>query len=78
MKQGTRALRILGQRVRYYRRQLGWSQEEFALEVDLARSYIGGVERGERNLSFINLAKIAGTLKITIAELCQDVPTIKV
>lgn len=77
MKQGTRALRILGQRIRYHRRQLGWSQEEFALEVDLARSYIGGVERGERNLSFINLAKIAGTLKITIAELCQDVPTIK-
>ena len=77
MDQGKRALRRLGHRIRDLRLERGWSQEEFALEVDLARSYMGGVERGERNISFINLARIAGALDVTIAALCDGVPALR-
>jgi transcriptional regulator with XRE-family HTH domain len=73
---GKLALRKLGKRIRELRRQKGWSQEQFALEVELARSYIGDVERGQRNISIVNVAKIAGCLDVTISELCQGVPSI--
>ena len=77
MDPGKRALRRLGHRIRALRLERGWSQEEFALEVDLARSYMGGVERGERNISFINLARIAGALDVTLATLCDGVPALR-
>ena len=73
---GKKALRKLGNRIRDLRRERGWTQEEFALEVSLARSYIGGVERGERNLSFINVARIAGALDVSISDLCEGVPPV--
>lgn len=76
MDAGKKALRKLGNRIRELRRERGWSQEEFAFEVALARSYVGGVERGERNLSFINVAKIAGALGVSVAELCEGVPSV--
>jgi transcriptional regulator with XRE-family HTH domain len=71
-----KSLRKLGNRIRTLRKARGWSQEEFAFQANIARSYIGGVERGERNLSFINIARIAGALDISIAVLCQSVPSI--
>lgn len=52
------------------------SQEQFAFDVGLARSYIGGVERGERNISFVNLARIVGFLDVTWQELLDGVPPI--
>ncbi len=62
-------LKSLGNRVRSLREKAGYSQEGFALELNLDRTYIGGVERGERNVSAINLKKIAEGLKIPLGKL---------
>ena len=67
-------LRILGDRIRAARKELGWSQEDFAGECDIDRSYIGGVERGERNLSFLTLCQIAKTLGSDVGTLTFDLP----
>ena len=61
--------KIFGARVRALRTEKGWSQEGFAFECGLHRTYIGAVERGERNVSLENIKKIADTFKIDIAEL---------
>jgi transcriptional regulator with XRE-family HTH domain len=58
-----------GQRVRALRQQKKLSQEELALACQLDRTYIGGVERGERNLGLINIHKIADALEVPIKEL---------
>jgi len=58
-----------GERVRELRNQKGLSQESLALACDLDRSYIGGVERGERNISLINIYKIAEALGVKAKEL---------
>jgi transcriptional regulator with XRE-family HTH domain len=70
---GTRSLKKLGKRIALLRKEQGYSQESFAYEVDLARSYMSGVERGVRNLSFKTIARIAKTLGISISELCEGV-----
>ena len=49
------------------------SQEAFADMCGLDRTYIGGVERGERNLSLINIEKIARTFEVSLAELFRGV-----
>jgi len=49
------------------------SQEEFADMCGLDRTYIGGVERGERNLSLVNIEKIAKTFAISLGELFERV-----
>jgi len=58
-----------GHRLRELRRIRGWSQEEFALRVGLDRSYVGGVERGERNVSLENICLLAAALEISPSEL---------
>jgi len=58
-----------GQRVRTLRHKKGLSQEALALACDLDRSYIGGVERGERNVSLVNIHKIAAALGVSVREL---------
>jgi transcriptional regulator with XRE-family HTH domain len=62
-----------GRAVRHRRNKLGVSQEAFADMCGLDRTYIGGIERGERNVALINIEKIAKTLKLTIAELFRGV-----
>lgn len=57
-----------GKKVRELRKQRGLSQEALALLCELDRSYIGGVERGERNISLINIYKISKSLNISIKE----------
>jgi transcriptional regulator with XRE-family HTH domain len=58
-----------GARVRNLRKRKGLSQESLALACDLDRTYIGGVERGERNISLINIYKIAAALDVPVKEL---------
>ena len=58
-----------GERVRELRKQKALSQEALALACDLDRTYIGGVERGERNISIINIYKIAEALGVDAKEL---------
>ena len=61
----ARAIReAFGARVRELRRKARFSQEELAATADLDRSYIGGVERGERNVSLVNIVKVARALKV--------------
>ncbi|WP_428081038.1 helix-turn-helix domain-containing protein [Candidatus Avelusimicrobium alvi] len=62
-------LKLFGAHVRKLRKQAGFSQEDFALEIGLDRTYMGGVERGERNLALLNLRKIARGLKVSVSEL---------
>ena len=60
-----------GARVRYLREVRGMSQEALALLCELDRSYIGGVERGERNISLVNIYKIAHSLGVHVKELME-------
>lgn len=76
MDAGKKVLRKFGKRVRELRLERGLSQEEFALEANLARSYMGDIERGQRNVSLINLARIAGALQVSLSELCEGIPDI--
>ena len=62
-------LQKFGARIRALRKTAGYSQEDFALEIGLDRTYMGGVERGERNLALLNIRKIAKGLKIPEKEL---------
>ena len=62
-------LKRFGNRVRELRNQKALSQESLALACDLDRTYIGGVERGERNISLINIYKIARALGVNVKEL---------
>lgn len=61
--------RKFGLRLREVRKQKGFSQEKLALACGLDRTYIGGVERGERNISLLNIHRIAAALKIAPSEL---------
>ena len=58
-----------GKRVRKLRTAKGLSQEALALACDLDRTYIGGIERGERNVSLVNIEKIAAGLVVPVREL---------
>jgi len=58
-----------GRRVREMRKRKGFSQEALALACDLDRTYIGGIERGERNVSLINIQKIAAALGMPVKDL---------
>ena len=61
-----------GINVRDIRKMRGLSQENLALVCDLDRTYIGSVERGERNISLINIYRIANALDISPRELIND------
>lgn len=56
-------LQRFGRRLAEIRKMRGWSQERLALESGLARSYLGGVERGQRNIAVLNILKLAHTLR---------------
>lgn len=62
-----------GKAVRKRRHRLGVSQEEFADMCGLDRTYIGGIERGERNVALINIERIAKALRISLSELFREV-----
>ena len=64
-------LHKIGRRLTELRKKRGWSQEMLALESGLARSYLGGVERGQRNIAVLNILKLARTLECEPSELLR-------
>jgi transcriptional regulator with XRE-family HTH domain len=62
-----------GKALRQRRNKLGVSQEAFADMCELDRTYIGGIERGERNVALVNIEKIAKTLRVSVSELFRGV-----
>lgn len=56
---------------------MGYSQEEFAYESGLARTYMGRVERGEQNISIQNLIRIAIALKVEVGDLVPPIRQLK-
>ena len=62
-----------GKALRQRRNKLGVSQEAFADMCALDRTYIGGIERGERNVALVNIEKIAKTLHVSVSELLKGV-----
>ena len=71
------ARRTFAQNVRLLRLSKKLSQEDLAEAADLHRNYIGGVERGERNIGVDNMERIAKALSTTIGALLQEVPESK-
>lgn len=61
--------KIFGERVRYFRKLQKLSQEDLASACDLHRTYVGGIERGERNASLKNVERIAKALNVSFANL---------
>lgn len=61
-----------GRAVRRLRTQQGYSQESFADEIGVHRTFMGSVERGETNISLDNVARIAKGLGVTLAELFAE------
>ncbi|OXM83697.1 helix-turn-helix domain-containing protein [Paenibacillus rigui] len=57
-------LTIVGERIRFFRKNRGLTQEQLGEKVELPQSYIGGIERGEKNISLETLERIVDALKI--------------
>lgn len=72
IKNEKEILMTIGNNIRKYRNIKGWSQEELADECDLHRTYIGSVERGERNIAILNLIKIKDILELRLEELYPE------
>jgi len=68
-KEDQEFLNQLGSRIRELRTEKELSQEKLSFECGLDRTYIGSVERGERNIAVINLKKICTALNVSISEL---------
>jgi len=64
---------VLGKRIRDLRRKKGFSQESFADHCGLHRTYMGGIERGEHNLTIQTALTIAGGLGITVSKLLSGI-----
>ena len=65
--------RKIGTRIRELRTQLGISQEKFAMKIGMDRTYFASVELGKRNVSIVNIEKIANGLGVSLSELFQNI-----
>lgn len=63
----------LGNRIRELRTKTGLSQEKFSLKIGLDRTYFASVEAGKRNVSIINIKKIADGLEVTLSDLFRNI-----
>lgn len=61
-----------GDKVRNLRKEKGFSQEELAFKAELHRTYIGMIERAEKNITLVNISKIANALDIEVKHLFDD------
>jgi transcriptional regulator with XRE-family HTH domain len=75
MARRSKLLARFGKKVRELRKKRGFSQESFAAHCGLDRTYIGGIERGERNLALKNIGLIARALGLTISQLTEGIDT---
>ncbi|MEG6613596.1 helix-turn-helix transcriptional regulator [Pseudoclostridium thermosuccinogenes] len=66
---------IVGERVRHYRNKAGLSQDELAEKAGLHHTYIGQVERGEKNATLESIAKIAYALQVPLEVLFENIVT---
>ena len=62
----------IGQRIKELREQSNMSQKDLAYAADLDRSYIASIENGQRNVSIINIEKIAMALNVTLKDFFSD------
>lgn len=67
-------IKELGRRIRNLRKEAGLTQEKLADDAGLDRSYIGGIERGERNITFSVLCQLANALHVDIAHFTSGIP----
>jgi len=65
----------LGSRIRNRRKTMGFSQEKFAQHAGIDRSYMGAIERGERNVTFWLLCDLAVALQCDLGSLLENLPT---
>ena len=77
MRKKHPALIKLGEKIRELRKSKGFSQEAFADEVGVDRTYLGGIERGERNIATLNLIRIATALNMEVGELFPPLKSLK-
>lgn len=68
------SLITVGDRIRVARKLHGWSQEELANRSGLDRSYVGGIERGERNITLLTLFEICFALNCDPEAILQGLP----
>lgn len=71
MQKKEKILAKFGERVRDLRKEKGLSQEQLAHKADLHRTYIGMIERAEKNITLINICKVANALNVEINKLLQ-------
>lgn len=72
MPSKTKILTAFGEIVRDKRKEQGLSQEDLAFKADLHRTYIGMIERAEKNITLENINKIAKALNLPISELVKN------
>ena len=63
----------IGNRIRELRSRTGLSQEKFARKIGMDRTYFASVELGKRNISIVNIEKIANGLDVTLSEFFKDI-----
>lgn len=71
--ENTELLNKLGQRIKQLRLNSGLSQEKFALQIEMDRTYFASIESGKRNVSILNIKKIADGLNVTLSQLFDTI-----
>lgn len=69
MNSESKILNKFGARVRKLRKMRGYSQEELAHKAGMHRTYVGMIERGEKNITLVNIEKLAIALELKLHEL---------